>query len=265
MRATGSHSSNELLREGQRTEVSVGARPLHARAFIRSLGNLQHLDTGFVRDKVLIVMMDPRAAYGKDVDKYGEMYRELPRRVEQLPGVKSASFADGSFFGASVSRGNVAYEGYPQQVPQGDYPFKLRITPRFFDTFGVPLLAGRTFTDRDDRESRQVVVVSESVAKRYYGGHNAVGRRLCFSDRFDPRCGWEIVGIVKGRALQQPAPGVPLHGVRSNRAGTAPARRFTGPNGRQPTGVDSGRSGGDTPIQSRAARASHRHAGTAGR
>jgi predicted permease len=153
--------------------------------------------------------MDPRAAYGKDPAKYLALYRDLPERLEQLPGVRSASFADASFFGANVSRGNIAYDGYAQEVPPSEYPFKLRISPGFPETFGLSLVAGRTFTNLDNRSAPSVAVVSESIAKRYYPGQEAVAKRFCFSGTFNAACAIEIVGVVKDvryNSLRQASP-----------------------------------------------------------
>jgi predicted permease len=167
--------------------------------FIRSLGNLRQLDTGFGRESVLVLMMDVAPAYGNDAGKYLAMYRELTPRIEQLPGVRSASFARETFFSGNVSRGNIAYQGQPGEAPRGEWPYKVRITPRFPETFGLSLMAGRTFSDRDDRRAPKVAIVSESIAKRNFPGENPVGRRLCFCSRFtdaDPDA-IEIVGVVR--------------------------------------------------------------------
>ena len=167
--------------------------------FIRSLGNLRQLDTGFGRENVLVLMMDVAPAYGNDAGKYLAMYRELTPRIEQLPGVRSASFARETFFSGNVSRGNIAYQGQPGEAPRSEWPYKVRITPRFPETFGLSLIAGRTFSDRDDRRAPRVAIVSESIAKRYFPGENPVGRRLCFCSRFtdaDPDA-IEIVGVVR--------------------------------------------------------------------
>jgi predicted permease len=165
--------------------------------FIRSLGNLRQLDTGFARENVLVVMTDPRVAYGTDPQKMLPLYRDLPARLHQLPGVQAASFSDVSFFSGNMSRGNIAYEGYALRVPQLEYPFKLRISPPFPATVGLSLVAGRTFSDTDNRDTRKVVLVSESIARRYFGTSDAVGRGLCFSDRFAADCAAAIVGVVK--------------------------------------------------------------------
>ena len=165
--------------------------------FLRSLANLRQLDTGFARENVLVVMMDPRIAYGPDPQKHLPLYRDLPARLQLLPGVQAAAFTDMSYFSGNGSRGNIAYEGHPQVVPQTEYPFKLRISPLFPETVGLALVAGRTFTDADRRDSRRVALVSESIARRYFGTSDATGRRLCFSDRFAGDCAIAIVGVVK--------------------------------------------------------------------
>ncbi|HEU4892649.1 MAG TPA: ABC transporter permease [Vicinamibacterales bacterium] len=177
--------------------------------FARSLVNLRDLDVGFSRENVLILTIDPRPAYGNNPQKYTELYRQLPQQLTQLAGVHSASFADASFFGGNVSRGNVAYEGYVHVVPQSEYPFKVRITPGFPETFGLSLVAGRTFSSADDGRAARIALVSESVAVRYYGGRKAIGKRFCFSDTFHPACAIEIVGIVKDvryNNVRQPSP-----------------------------------------------------------
>ena len=102
-----------------------------------------------------------------------------------------------SFFSGNMSRGNIAYEGYGQAVAQAEYPFKLRISAPFPETVGLSLVAGRRFTDADGRDTPRVALISESIARRYYGTIDAVGRRLCFSDRFAPDCAVAIVGVVK--------------------------------------------------------------------
>lgn len=177
--------------------------------FARSLGNLRDLDVGFSRENVLILTIDPRAAYGNNPEKYTELYRQLPEQLTQLPGVHSASFADASFFGGNVSRGNVAYEGYVRVVPQSEYPFKVRITPGFPETVGLSLVTGRTFSSADDGRAARVALVSESLAVRYYDGAKAIGKRFCFSDTFHPACAIQIVGIVKDvryNNVRQPSP-----------------------------------------------------------
>jgi predicted permease len=177
--------------------------------FIRSLGNLRTLDTGFARENVLVVMIDVRAAYGDDRGRYLSFYRTLVERLEQIPGVRAASVSTASYFGGSSSRGNITYEGQTREAPESEWPFKIRVTPRFHETAGLSLVAGRPFTNRDDRRAPQVAIVSASIAKRYFTGQNAVGKRFCFSDTFAAACAVEIVGVfadVRYSSLREESP-----------------------------------------------------------
>jgi predicted permease len=164
--------------------------------FIRTLVNLRHLDTGFARENVLVLMLDPRPAYGQQREKYLGLYGNLIGRARELPGVRSASFSNHTFFGGGDSRRTITYEGHITQAPRDERPNLLTITPGFPETFGLSLIAGRTFHDRDDRTAPKVALISESVAKRAFPGENPVGKRFCFSDSFQPQCAIEIVGVV---------------------------------------------------------------------
>jgi predicted permease len=165
--------------------------------FVRSLANLRYLDTGFVRENVLVLMLDPHVAYRQDIEKYLAMYRQLIERIEALPGVRSASGSSATFFGGSRSGGNITYEGHAGQVPKDEEPTKVRVTPRFMETLGLSLLAGRTFTERDDRKASQVAIVSESIARRYFPSANPIGKRFCFDSQFHAKNAIEIVGVVR--------------------------------------------------------------------
>jgi predicted permease len=165
--------------------------------FIRSLGHLQGIDTGFKSSNVLVLMLDPRPAYGKDMEKYFALYRDLTQQVEALPGVRAASFSSASFFGAGASRPNITYEGQPHQAPESEWPIRVKTTPRFIETLGLTLLAGRTFAARDNRSAAKVGIISESIARRNFPGGNPVGKHFCFSSTFEAACAIEIVGVVR--------------------------------------------------------------------
>jgi predicted permease len=177
--------------------------------FVRSLGQLHGVDRGFNSSNRLVLMLDPRPAFGKDMEKYYDLYRSLPRQVEAVPGVRAASFSSASFFGAAVSQPNITYEGQSHQAPESDWPIRMKTTPRFVETLGLRLLRGRTFTERDDRSAPKVSVVSESIARRYFPGRNPVGQHFCFSSTFAAACAIEIVGVVgdvRYRNLREASP-----------------------------------------------------------
>jgi predicted permease len=176
--------------------------------FVRSLGNLRSLDTGFARENVAVLRLDPRN-YGRSLDKYLALSRDLPASIEAVPGVRSASMSTASFFGDSSSRSNVTYEGQAGEAPNSEWPLKVGITPRFTETLGLTLVSGRSFTNRDHRTAPKVAIVSESIAKRYFAGGNPIGKRFSFDSTFQPAKAVEVVGVVRdGRwnSLRQASP-----------------------------------------------------------
>jgi predicted permease len=177
--------------------------------FVRSLGNLRNLDTGFAREDVGVLMLDPRVAYGRDIGKYRMLYRDLPGRIAAVPGVRSASMSSAIFFGGNSTRSNVTYEGQPGEAPENEWPLKVGITPGFAETLGLTLVSGRPFTTGDHLTAPKVAIVSESIARRYFADSNPVGKRFSFDSTFEPAKAIEIVGVVRdGRwsSLRQVSP-----------------------------------------------------------
>jgi hypothetical protein len=125
------------------------------------------------------------------------------RRITQLPGVARVAvgtavpWRDGGFFSAQFT-----VEGYAKANGEEDPRARFRtVTPGFFAALGVPVIAGRDFTEADRRDAEKVVIVSQSVAQRMFPSQDAVNRRFLWTDpviKFidvsgEPR---RIVGIV---------------------------------------------------------------------
>ena len=113
-------------------------------------------------------------------------YQEATRRIGELPGVEGVAvgsfvpWRDAGSFGARLS---FAVEGYTPADGEENPRARMRmVAPRFFDVLGVPLLAGRDFTDDDRRGSELVVIVSQSVAQRLFPNGDAVNRHLSWTD-----------------------------------------------------------------------------------
>jgi predicted permease len=127
----------------------------------------------------------PVMSYGRTPQQVGEFYRDVQRRVASLPGVEHVST------GFSVpwrdDQGlNISFTFAAQGArrPDGqDFRAKFRsVSPGFFDTFGVPIQAGRDFNDGDKDGSERVVIISQSLAQMLYPGQNAVNRKLWWTD-----------------------------------------------------------------------------------
>jgi predicted permease len=158
--------------------------------FIRTLENLKHQELGLRVANVLSVEFGPQGQYRP---AWPALAVELLRRTEAVPGIRSACVSfDGALGSASGIRG-FRMEGSP--IPAGDDQRARAnwVSPRYFETLGVPLLEGREFSTRDDANSPPVVIVNRIMARRFAGTDHAVGRRLVFNDK-----PYEIVGVVEG-------------------------------------------------------------------
>src|SRR5205823_8341552 len=128
---------------------------------------LQNVRPGFDPADVMTARVAlPDAIYGKP-QQAAEFYRKLLVRISTLPGVNSAAAAWWIPLSGSEITFNFDVEERP--LPKGQQPVAQVnvVTADYFKTMRVPLLRGRTFTDRDDRNARSVAIVSESFAKQF--------------------------------------------------------------------------------------------------
>ena len=138
----------------------------------------QRLDIGF--DPRQVLMAGLRIGMnGYDEPRGLVFYRQLRERLAALPGVKEAALA--SWFPLGFEGGprtSVAVPGY-ERKPNEDTGVSLSIvSPRYFAALGIPLLAGRDFTDQDDSTHPRVAIINETMAKRFWPGQDPVGRKF---------------------------------------------------------------------------------------
>ncbi len=168
--------------------------------FTRSFMHLQKQDFGFDRDAVLDVRFDVE---GTDYTaaQLPAVSDRLLRAVESLPGVRSASLSFYTPFSGDNSQWSLEVSGYAGQ--QNAYGRWNRVTPGFFDTMGMRLLAGRDVSERDGPGSPLVAVVSESFASEYFAGRNPLGQTFRFLNTPQPSTRlYEIIGIVSDMKYQ---------------------------------------------------------------
>ena len=178
---------------------------------IRSLIRLQQVDHGFHPDNVLTMRVpignstQPRPS-GKYDSKPRQMafYRQLVERLERVPGVKAAAVVNNlPLSGANTSVLLNEEAAVPTQVAART------ISPQYLSVMGIPLIAGRFFTESDQDGSKRVVIVNERLAQEMFPHRDAVGQKLP---------GWDIettiVGVVKNASqtsYEQPAEGELYH------------------------------------------------------
>jgi predicted permease len=158
--------------------------------FVRTLNNLHSVELGYAREHILLFSLNALQAGHRDPE-IATFYADLRKRFESIPGVSSATLSQSSIINA----------GRTGQVIRG--PMKigavtledarvLAAGPRFLTTMQIPILAGREIDDRDQPGSGPVAVISERLARTYFGNENPVGRRITLPD--DKR-DLEIVGV----------------------------------------------------------------------
>jgi predicted permease len=164
------------------TQISLSVIALVAAGlFVRSLTAAQRMDTGYREpEKVLLVGTDLFLA-GYDPSTGRVIERQILERVTALPGVVSASFSGIvplGFGGNNTS--SLTIDGYTPAKNENMSIHNDDIAPRYFETVGTPMIAGREFTAQDDSGAARVVVVNEAFVKRYLPGKEALGRWIDF-------------------------------------------------------------------------------------
>jgi putative ABC transport system permease protein len=175
-----------------------------AGALLNALITLQATQTGINLRNVLALHV-PVMSYGRTPDQVTAFYKDVMRRITELPGVERVAvgtlipWREAGAFGPGF---NFSVEGYAKADGEEDPRARFRsISSGFFASLGVPLIAGRDFTDADRRDAEKVVIISESIARRMFNTRDALNRRLVWTDpvmKFIDvsAVGRRIVGVV---------------------------------------------------------------------
>jgi putative ABC transport system permease protein len=208
-------TAGEFLKERGRAE-SPGARGRRLRAafaiaevalalvlvigaglLVRSFVAMNKVDLGFDPRGILAVRVElPRARYSQDA-QITAFFNDLASRLRALPGVQSIGL--GSSIVRAPQSSTLSVHGRPAQAPNVrnlSVPYD-SVTPEFFTTLRIPLRRGRLFTSADGPATPRVVVVNESLARRFFPDDDALGGRVTYDDPADAQARWlTIVGIV---------------------------------------------------------------------
>jgi predicted permease len=163
--------------------------------FARSLRNLMTLDLGMRQNGILIAYLD-LSRLNLPMDRYPVVKRELMERLRAIPGVESAAEASIVPVGGSSWTMGVQVTGAP--VGQKDSSRFDWVSPGFFKTMGIPMIAGRDAEDRDTATAPKVAIVNETFARRLLNGANPIGKTFrTVAEPGYPEAVYEIVGLVK--------------------------------------------------------------------
>ncbi len=152
---------------------------------LTTLFALQRARTGFQTHNVLAINV-PVISYERKPEQIAGLYKEAIRRISELPGVERVAvgtivpWRDAGTFGPGFQ---FSVEGYAKANGEEDPRARFRtISPGFFSALGVPIIAGRDFTDADRHGAEPVVIISQSVAQRMFPNQHAVNRHLMWTD-----------------------------------------------------------------------------------
>ena len=179
-----------------------------AALFVRSLTSVLSQDAGFDRNKVLVVATDAEAA-GYEDERLHAYYTQLRERLAGIPGVESTSVS--MMPPISNEDGNwtqsIAVDGGPIEQEPSRYVYFKAVSSGYFQTLGVGVVRGRDFAHADTAESARVVIVNESLVRRFFPNGDPLGRTISIG-RSEQRRNLQIVGVVpdtKYQTLQEPA------------------------------------------------------------
>ena len=205
---------NESLKEGGRGGTA-GARRNRARGLlvvseialslvlligaglmIRSFIRLEQVNPGFDARNVLTMRLTLPSAQYTDIRKRASLFQQVISRIQALPGVESAAAISRLPLTPGNSGRGLVIEGVQPDSsgngPTADYRV---ISPDYFRTMGISLLKGRVFTERDNTQSSDSIVINRTMAERYWAGEDPLGKRVQVGINGNPTL--QIIGVVE--------------------------------------------------------------------
>lgn len=204
-----------VLKEGGRSAAAAGApRPSASRylvagqvalsvlvlftsaILVRSLKNLQAFNTGYQRDKLLLLRVDGATA-GYKGQRWNDAMNELLERLGHLPGATAATLSNNGLFSGSESADGIIVQGYTMADKNDKTAYDDGVGPNYFSTIGVPMLLGRDIGPQDTATSPLVCVINETMAHFYFKDANPIGRHIAFDDEKVRDKLIEVVGVAR--------------------------------------------------------------------
>ena len=160
-----------------------------------SLRNMEHQNFGFETKDRYLVWFDPLQA-GYQVNQPEILFERIEERLRRIPGVRSVGIAQWAPMSSDNWNTSIRIEGKPEPHEGDDYQSNdVRVMPGFFDTIESKMIMGRPITEEDTASSRQVAVINEAFAKKFFKGENPLGKH--FGEAEMKHAGdYEVVGVA---------------------------------------------------------------------
>ena len=181
---------------------------ISAGLLIRSFWALSHVDPGFQPEQILTARITPDESFCNDTARCLAFYRSVLEQARSAPGASGAALVNTLPLGGRVSKRSFDLEDYMNLAAGTTQPlFWLDVvTPDYFRVMGIPLLAGRWFTDADESGGPPVVVITADTARRFWNGRDVLGKHVRFVGDKDWRTVVGVVADVRAYDLQNSVP-----------------------------------------------------------
>jgi predicted permease len=180
--------------------------------FLQCLNNLRSVDVGFDPQNLVFIRVDAEGGGLSDERKFQYLQNALGR-LQTVSGVKAATVSKPTLLSGSMNGTAMFVQGRDyagaraRYVNERDDISRVVVAPNYFATMGIPVIAGRGFTERDDQRAPAVAVINEAAARKFFPGENPIGQRFGHSPEGTGHI--EIVGVlrdVRYNSLRQPPP-----------------------------------------------------------
>ena len=172
---------------------------------VRTFAELRQVDVGFDTSHLLVLRITPDAARYRTAAQTSDYYRRVLASLREVPAVESVAAVTSlpmSAIGSDFTRPYWPEHARPDNAAVPEASIRMA-TPGYFRTLGLPLLAGREFTDRDDQDAARVVIVNQTLARDAWGTVDPVGRNLVLDYQRGPYP-YQVVGVVRDSRFDGP-------------------------------------------------------------
>jgi predicted permease len=174
--------------------------------FLQTLENLKRVDVGFDSKNLLMFKVNPRTN-GYDLARASRFFSQALERMDALPGVTSTALTRAPLLSATTFMAPAWKQGQVSRMPAVETMFDMDVSPTFFATMGIPVLRGRSFTDRDGPTGPKVAIINEAAARLLFPEGDVLGRRI--GESFEKSGELEVVGVVRDTkygSVREPGP-----------------------------------------------------------
>jgi predicted permease len=201
--------------------------------FVRTLLNLQRVDTGFNTKNLLLFDIQPGLTGYKD-ERLVQLYPRISERLETIPGVQAVTFSRMALISGSIHSSSIylreALNATPNaegSIPESGEAYRHVVRENFLEAIGIPLLAGRTLSPQDNSNSPKVAVVNQTFANKFFPNQSAIGQRFTYNPKKPDEI--EIVGVcrdAKYSSLRDAVPPTMYSSFRQERTGALSSATF---------------------------------------